>query len=30
MVAVYMMQSVQHLMTYSNTFKTLVEQAIAD
>jgi len=25
-----MMQSVQHLMTYSNTFKTLVEQAIAD
>jgi len=30
LVAVYMMQSVQHLTGYATTFKTLVEQAIAD
>src|SRR3954465_10674616 len=30
LVAVYMMQSVQHLTGYATTFKTLVEQAIED
>jgi CubicO group peptidase (beta-lactamase class C family) len=30
LVAVYMMQSVQHLLWYATTFKTLVLQAIVD
>jgi hypothetical protein len=30
LVAVYMMQSVQHLLWYATTFKTLVVQSIVD
>jgi CubicO group peptidase (beta-lactamase class C family) len=30
LIGVYMMQSVQHLLWYATTFKTLVEQAIVD
>jgi CubicO group peptidase (beta-lactamase class C family) len=30
LVAVYMMQSVQHLLAYASSFKTLVLQSIVD
>ena len=30
LVGVYMMQSVQHLLWYATTFKTLVEQAVVE